>query len=103
LCVYKSKEINDLLSAWMSKAINLLQAFLHHVREVIGEVSFYVTSSFPNGKGISAIATSFEKKRCAPNLMVLQGVLTSSNIDELGPSFKLWALKLEQSPQLSNY
>jgi hypothetical protein len=67
------------------------------LREVIGEVSFNATSSFSNGKGISAIATSFEKEGRAPNLMVLQGVLTSSNIVELGPSFKLRALKLEMA------
>jgi hypothetical protein len=64
-------------------------------REVIGEVYFNVTISFPNGEGINAIVISFEKEECAPKSMVLQGVLTSSNIVELGPSFKLRALKLE--------
>lgn len=54
------------------------------LREVLGEVSFNATISFPNGEGSSVMVTSFEKEKSAPNLMVLQGILTSLNIVELG-------------------
>lgn len=54
------------------------------LHEVLGEVSFNATISFLNGEGSSVMVTSFEKEKYAPNLMVLQGVLTSLNVAELG-------------------
>lgn len=47
--------------------------------EVLGEVSLIATILFPNGEGSGVMVTSFEKKKSAPNMVILQGVVTSSN------------------------